>query len=534
MNKLLSYRRGLLLSVTVGAGLVALAACNSLTGVNDLKVDSSAGTAGTNAAGAGTGGDAGGGNGPAAGAAGSVVDPPGGAKLGEACSADCVEGLVCAFGLCRTPCETDAGCPGAGAACLTDTSASPARGGCRFPSETCAAGGPPPPAPLVCGPGDDGFVRTACQTGQQCRSDQHCIQGSCIGPDEVGTAWGKCGDAGKTCVGPKLTACDVGTTAGTVLNNCDSADLCKASIAGTATTCAACLPSESRCAVDGSTQVVAGAKCNANLSGFDSTDCVAATSQCNPTTGLCVAIPVDAHEVTQAEYAAFVTAVGTDQSNPALFPAACAANKLAPDTACLADATVCDQPGDCDKHPQVCVDWCDAFAYCASKGQHLCGKIGTGAMVPFDDFDKPGVDEWTNACTVGGRFDYAVDFTDGKAFAGLTDGQKCNLRFGGTNTTVAVDDAKYNNCGHQAKGYETERHLLGNVREWENSCKKVATAPDASMSDLCHTRGASFAEKDAAGQQVSLTAMRCDKGPELARAGVAPDLGFRCCGTPTN
>jgi formylglycine-generating enzyme len=534
MNKLISYRRGLLLCA-VGASLVALAACNSLTGINDLKVGAEPiGTAGTGGTGnAGTGGDAGAGNGPTAGAAGSVVDPPGGAKLGEACSANCEEGLVCIFGLCRTSCETDAGCPGAGAACLTDTTATPARGGCRFPTEKCATGGPAPTPPLVCGPGDDGFVRTACQSAQQCRQDQHCIQGSCIGPDEVGTAWGKCGDAGKTCVGKKLSLCDVGNVAGAATADCDSAALCSASITGDGRTCAACLPGEARCGVDGTSSAVSAEKCTANLTGFDADVCGGANpAQCNPTTAQCESIVVDAHEVTREEYAQFLVDVGTptNTGNKKLFPAACGANNLTPDTACLAKPVVCKDPTACAKHPQVCVDWCDAFAYCASKGQHLCGKIGTGAMVPFDDFANPGVDEWTNACSVGGRFAFGLDLSSAGGFDALNDGPKCNARNGSDNTTAAVDDQRFANCGHKALGYEHERNLLGNVREWENSCKKTADAggPD----DLCHTRGASFAVKDAQNQDVKVTDIQCDKGLELSRSLTAPDLGFRCCGTP--
>lgn len=531
MNKVLSYRRGLLLASSL---VVVLAACNSITGVNDLKVGLDTAAAGTGGAagagGANTGAGAGGDG--VSGAAGSVVDPQGGAKLGEACSSSCVEGLVCLFGKCRTPCESDAGCPGTnGEACLTDTTSSPARGGCRFPSETCKAGDPAPVPPLVCGPGDDGFARTACQSAQQCRADQHCIQGSCISPTESVTKWGKCGEPGKTCVGANLTACDVGATPGSVNSSCASAELCQASIPGTGTTCAVCSPSQARCGVDGSTNAVSADKCNANLSGFDSTECTGATSQCNPTTAQCLAIPVDAHEVTRGEYAAFVTTVGADTSNTKLFPAACVGNVITPDAGCMAGPTVCKDPTDCAQHPQVCVDWCDAFAYCASRGQHLCGKIGTGAMVPFDDFADPGVDEWSNACTVGGRFEFGLDFADGKNFAGQTDGQKCNLRFGGTGTTVPVDTLP--NCGHKAVGYETERHMLGNVREWENSCKKEASASGAGSSDLCHTRDVSFAEKDEKGQQVTIDAMRCANGPDVVRSHVAPDLGFRCCGNPT-
>jgi len=33
----------------------------------------------------------------------------------------------------------------------------------------------------------------------------------------------------------------------------------------------------------------------------------------------------------------------------------------------------------CGKHPQVCVDWCDAYSCCESIGKRLCGAIGSGS-----------------------------------------------------------------------------------------------------------------------------------------------------------
>ena len=35
------------------------------------------------------------------------------------------------------------------------------------------------------------------------------------------------------------------------------------------------------------------------------------------------------------------------------------------------------------ERPVVCVDWCDAQAYCRAAGKRLCGRIQTGASLPW-------------------------------------------------------------------------------------------------------------------------------------------------------
>ena len=194
-------------------------------------------------------------------------------------------------------------------------------------------------------------------------------------------------------------------------------------------------------------------------------------------------------------------------------PTACTGNTFAPDPTCMAlpngGAPTC---ANCTQ-PVVCVDWCDAYAYCAAHDQHLCGKLG-GGMNPYDSFDDPGSSEWMNGCSAAGQFAWTSGDT-------LPSGaQECT--YDGTQLLTSYLVGSRKNCKSPSPGYSKLFDMSGNVEEWEDSCQKAASS--GSGTDACRTRGGSCtSERDAT---------RCDAVPAAAhkRSDHAPTLGFRCCG----
>jgi formylglycine-generating enzyme len=272
-----------------------------------------------------------------------------------------------------------------------------------------------------------------------------------------------------------------------------------------------CEPAETRCS-GGETELVAQI-CNEAQDAFEDADlCDVGDLQCNPTTGSCFELKLDETEVTRKSYTDFAAANidGSSQAN------GCSWNdSFAPDETCMADDAVCSGD-DCDQHPQVCVDWCDAAAYCEWRGQRLCGAIGDGALVDFDDgYADPGQSEWMNACSAAGQFIFGHG-NEGPE----TDPQACtyDARLGTTYPVGTRDD-----CQSPGRSYKSIRDMSGNVAEWENNCAKTATTSGDGAGVACRVRGGSFLSP--------LNELKCAVVPAIAqkRSAVAPTIGFRCC-----
>lgn len=228
--------------------------------------------------------------------------------------------------------------------------------------------------------------------------------------------------------------------------------------------------------------------------------------------GLCVAktvvlppaFAIDATEVTRSQYEAWLATTPSTAGQPT----ECTWNNaFAPDSTCMAKTSVCKGSG-CGNHPQVCIDECDAVAYCTAMGKRLCGAIGGGVVILQDD---PTKSEWFNACTAGG----ANDFVYGDGSQPGT----CNDYLTFTTTTVPV--GSLTGCQSPTAGYTGVYDLIGNVWEWENNCNAVSADP---AEHICQPRGFSFG--------MGAAMPECSGSNYAKRAEAGDIVGFRCCSSP--
>lgn len=171
----------------------------------------------------------------------------------------------------------------------------------------------------------------------------------------------------------------------------------------------------------------------------------------------------------------------------------------------------CEWPaGNKGDYPVVCVDWCDAYAYCAAVGKRLCGKIGGGAN-SYEERANASSSQWFNVCSSNGQRLYPY----GDTFLGTA----CNGHDAGNGTAVPV--GSMSGCQSGVNGYEGVFDLSGNVQEWEDSC-----SADSGQYSVCLVRGGWFDGFD--------LLLRCDyDGYTFSRNDDSLDyVGFRCCSSP--
>lgn len=201
---------------------------------------------------------------------------------------------------------------------------------------------------------------------------------------------------------------------------------------------------------------------------------------------------IDVTEVTRLQYAAWLATnpLSSEQS------AECNWNTdFAPS---------CEWPvGTRGQHPVVCVDWCDAYAYCHRVSKRLCGKIGGGEN-DFADFADPSKSQWFNACSAGGTLAYP--------YGSSYDPAACNGADKGIGSTIVTG-----NLASCQGGFPGLFDMSGNVWEWEDSCDGTGK---------CRVRGGSFADPDTS------EAHRCAYDYAFGnntRDASFNSLGFRCC-----
>src|SRR5262249_14635225 len=154
------------------------------------------------------------------------------------------------------------------------------------------------------------------------------------------------------------------------------------------------------------------------------------------------------------------------------------------------------------------VDWCDAVAYCAWAGKHLCGHvIASQALSPTDAADASAA-EWYRACSHAGTRTYPYPGPEADVCAVGAD-------YGGPGGGAPVGSRP--GC---EGGYPGIFDMSGNVREWVDACE--SDAPNA----FCVAQGGKLDQKGTDG----ITCAGFSSGPETApRTDAFFGTGFRCC-----
>ncbi|MBI5534981.1 MAG: SUMF1/EgtB/PvdO family nonheme iron enzyme [Deltaproteobacteria bacterium] len=234
---------------------------------------------------------------------------------------------------------------------------------------------------------------------------------------------------------------------------------------------------------------------------------------------------IDSTEVTQAHYAQFLAAV---QATPGTEHPECGLNKdysptLWPDSAenefCKHDMWT---PSATPNRPVVCIDWCDAYAYCTWAGKRLCGKVG-GGPGPFSPGTVSGPDpnnpaanaslsEWYNACSQGGITPYPYGDTYQPTTCLGWDALDPDAGGKGLG-----DVGSFAGCHGTAAPYSFIADLSGSVSEFTD---ESYVSPNDGFKDYV-SRGGSYANGHAD--------MSCISASTVGANAPGPATGVRCC-----
>ena len=227
-----------------------------------------------------------------------------------------------------------------------------------------------------------------------------------------------------------------------------------------------------------------------------------------------VSFCIDRTEVTRAAYVAFLLAVSSDVAQTEQ-PAECAFNT---ELTHFGSGTNCPDFSTAEDLPVNCVDWCDAYAYCAHVGKRLCGSLDGGAALAID---APVTgDEWQFACSAGFQQAYPYGDTgeicacylpeewDSKMMCDYMSIQTYNYK-------VAVMSLP--GC---EGGFPGIFDMQGNASEWTARCEPG----NGDGEENCVVRGGSTWSADGSNW------FRCDNLQQQAkRNATIIDPGIRCC-----
>jgi formylglycine-generating enzyme required for sulfatase activity len=183
---------------------------------------------------------------------------------------------------------------------------------------------------------------------------------------------------------------------------------------------------------------------------------------------------IDEREAVYAEYKQFLDAKGEDFSGQ---PPECAWNEsFVPGWDDAAHEIPQCSSWYFDTEPDRaanCMDFCDAWAYCAWAGKRLCGVRGAdpGALSLFADGQEGQIaptleSEWFNVCSQGGttKYPYGDAYERGRCI------DQAKIDAEGEDSALAVADAVDSGCRGTNTPYDAVYNMSGSVEQWLNIC----------------------------------------------------------------